>query len=121
MRFTTLADYLLIPFIVGPYVLLGGLAWRSRSDQRTAGALLALTLLLALVSLFLIGVESADYRAALVAHPSEKLKVLYQRIALFLVPAFQWPVALLTGLAMLVQTYLPRARSRKSYEHHEDC
>jgi len=97
-------DYLFMLLLVGPYMLIGTVAWRVSNNRRASMALLVLTVLV-VVGVAMIGLESAHYRATIATHPrgAEYMKERYQRMAVFLVPTMQWFVALLAGGAVLLQ------------------
>ena len=65
LRLTFPDGYVLLAAAVGPYLLLGGLAWLRRDEPRTARGLFVLIALLAVVGLALIGSDAAGYRSAL--------------------------------------------------------
>lgn len=103
-------EYLLLLLLVSPYLFMGLIAWCSREQRRTSMVLFIFVSFLALVGLYLIGSESYGYQSSLKTHPRgpEYAKTRYQRMALFLVPALQWLLALVVGAAVLVQLVIDR-------------
>lgn len=112
-RLTSAEEIFHVIIIVGPYLFLALLAWRSQSDQRTSRTILILSLLLAFGGLWIFAAETSDYRAEVAAfiardtgRGAEYLQARFQRTALFIVPAVQWFVLLMAAGALLLQAGL---------------
>ncbi len=64
----TPGEYLFFVLVlIGPYFLMGLLAWQNRTNRRASRALLVLIVLSAFVGLVLIGDEIVDYRTTVAA------------------------------------------------------
>jgi hypothetical protein len=87
-------DAAVILFVVGPYLLLGWLAWRQRGRRVVSWALLAVAAALSAWGVAVFAVDSYRYH-------TEPQYRLVQRVAVFFVPLLQWAVVALAGLALL--------------------
>ena len=85
LRIKAPTDGLIIPIVAGPYAVMAFLAWKARNERRAIEALLILVLLMVAVGMYGLGADSAGYRATLAAH-GPKIKDLYQRSAVFVIP-----------------------------------
>jgi hypothetical protein len=88
-------DVFIVLFIIGPYLLLGLLVRWWRRSRPVSIAFLVLVMFLTAIALWLFGMESYQY------HTDPNFKYV-QRLAAFIVPLFQFFVALVVGLALLV-------------------
>ena len=92
----TLGDALIVPFVLGPYLILALFAWRRRGQPAASWALLAVAVALAAWGLYVSAVDSYRY------HTDPQYRLI-QRMAVFFVPLLQWAVVLLVGLVSLVR------------------
>jgi hypothetical protein len=87
-------DVIVVAFVLGPYLLLGLLAWGHRGKAIVSRLLLAVAVVLAAWGLYLFGLDS--YRYHTVAEHR-----MVQRMTVLLVPLLQWAAVLLVGLGLL--------------------
>jgi hypothetical protein len=87
-------DVVIVAFILGPYFLLGLLAWWQRGESLVSWLLLTVTFLLATWGVYLFGLDS--YRS----HTDWQYRMA-QRLTVFLVPLLQWAAVLVVGLVLL--------------------
>ena len=87
-------DVVIVAFILGPYLLLGLLAWWQRGESLVSWLLLTVTFLLATWGVYLFGLDS--YRSQ-----TEWEYRMAQRLTVFLVPLLQWAAVLVVGLVLL--------------------
>jgi hypothetical protein len=100
----TLFDALIGLFVVGPYLVTGGLAWMQRGRRVASGLLLVAASLLAAWGLYVYGVDCYRY------HTDPNYRMV-QRVGIFMVPLCQWLVTLVLG-AFLLGSWVESRRSR---------
>jgi hypothetical protein len=98
-------DLLFLFFIIGPYLLLGLMAWRWRGHRGVSGAALALIVIVASAGLSLFGYDCYSSRV----DPQYRL---YDRYAIPVAILLQWLGTGLLGLVILV-VWLKGKRSQK--------
>jgi len=87
------SDAVLCAFVLGPYLLLGLLAWWQRGESIASWFLLVVTVTLATLGVYLFGLDSYRYHTDFEYRMSQRMTVL-------LVPFLQWAVALVVGLVL---------------------
>jgi uncharacterized membrane protein len=87
-------DVIVVAFVLGPYLLLGLLAWRQRGKAIASRVLLAVAVVLAAWGLYLFSLDSYRY------HTVAEYRMV-QRMTVLLVPLLQWAAVLLVGLGLL--------------------
>jgi hypothetical protein len=100
----TLADAPIVLFLIGPYLVMGWLAWTQRGRRVVSGILPAVASLRALWGLYVSGLDCYRYH-------TEPHYRLVQRMGIFVVPLCQWLVTLLLGSVLLglwLRTRRPR-------------
>jgi hypothetical protein len=100
-----LGDLPFLFLIIGPYLLLGLMAWRWRGHRGVSVAALVLILIVASAGLFLFGYDCYSYRG----DPQYRL---YDRYAIPIAILLQWLGTGLLGLVILV-VWLKSKRSQK--------
>jgi hypothetical protein len=97
----TADDAVVLPLLLGRYVLLCLFAWWQRRARAASWLLLALAGALAAWALYVSGVDNYRY------HTEPDYRKV-QRVAVFVVPLLQWVVVLVVGLVMLVLWWVSR-------------
>jgi hypothetical protein len=87
-------DAFIVAFVLGPYLLLGLLAWRHRRKSIISWLLLAVAVILATWGVCLFGLDSYWY------HTDWQYR-MSQRMTVLVVPLLQWAMLLMVGLVML--------------------
>jgi hypothetical protein len=95
------ADVPIFLFVVGPYVVLAGLAWWQRSEPVLRIAVLVVIVVLSLAGLSLFGIDTWHYVNELPNRQSQHMTV-------FLVPLAQWLVLFVVSLFVLVVSVVGR-------------
>lgn len=85
------SDAVVLAFVLGPYLLLGLLAWWQRGEPIASWFLLVVTATLATLGVYMFGLDSYRY------HTDFEYR-MSQRMTVFLVPLLQWAAALMVGL-----------------------
>jgi hypothetical protein len=99
------SDVVIAAFVIGPYLLLGLLAWWQRGESIASWLLLAVTVILATGGVYLFGLDSYRY------HTDWQYRMA-QRLTVLLVPLLQWAAVLVVGLALLWNWATTRMMSR---------
>jgi hypothetical protein len=94
-------DVFIVAFVLGPYLLLGLLAWWQRSKSIVSWLLLGVTVMLATWGVCLFGLDSYWY------HTDRQYRMA-MRLAVLLVPLVQWAAMLVVGLVLLFAGQLGR-------------
>jgi hypothetical protein len=81
-------------FVLGPYLLLGLLAWWQRRESIVSWLLLAVAVILATWGVCLFGLDSYLY------HTDWEYR-MSQRMTVLVAPALQWAAVLVAGLVLL--------------------
>jgi hypothetical protein len=88
-------DAILVLLEMGPYLLLGLLAWGQRSRRAASWTLLGVAVALSALGVYVAGVDSYRY------HTEWQYRMI-ERYAPLVVALLQWVVVLFVGLALLV-------------------
>ena len=99
------SDAVVLAFVLGPYLLLGLLAWWQRGEAIVSWSLLAVTVALATLGVCLFGLDSYRF------HMDFEYRMSMRLTALF-VPLLQWAAALVLGCALLANWAFTWMRSR---------
>jgi hypothetical protein len=94
-------DVFIVAFLLGPYLLLGLLAWWRRGKSIASWLLLAVTVILATWGVCLFGLDSYWY------HTDWQYRMA-MRMAVLLVPLLQWAALPVVGLVLLFAGELGR-------------
>ncbi len=100
-----LSDLVILFFIIGPYLLLGLMAWRWRGHRGVSAVALMLILIVASVGIYLVGDDCYNYRV----NPQYRL---YDNYTMPVVILLEWLGTVLLGLVTLV-VRLKDKRSQK--------
>jgi hypothetical protein len=84
----------IVDFVLGPYLLLGLLAWWQRGKSIVSWLLLAVAVILATWGVCLFALDSYWY------HTDWQYR-MSQRMTVLLVPPWQWTAVLAVGLVLL--------------------
>ena len=87
-------DAFIVAFVLGPYLLLGLLAWWQRGESILSWLLLAVAVILATWGVCLFGLDSYWY------HTDWQYR-MSQRMTVLVAPPLQWAAVLVFGLVLL--------------------
>jgi hypothetical protein len=94
-------DAYVVAFVLGPYLMLGLLAWWQRGESIVSWLLLAVAVILATWGVWLFGLDCYWY------HTDWQYR-MSQRMTVLVVPLLQWAGVLVTGLVLLANWAVTR-------------
>jgi NADH:ubiquinone oxidoreductase subunit K len=98
-------EAMVVPLVVGPYVLLGLMVWWRRASRAVSGLLFIAVLVLAAVGLYLFGLDAYH-------HQTDPKYGMAMHFAVLGVPAVQGLAAVVLGLALLVERVVNHLRAK---------
>jgi hypothetical protein len=102
-------DALVVPLAVGPYALLGLMAWWRRKRRVASAVVLVSTLLVAAVGLLAFGADAWRVQ-------TDPQHGMAMRLTVIVVPVLQWAATVVLGLGLAVAWALTRAGAREPSE-----